>query len=853
MTTEFSTRSKALQEIVLGYFRSCDGEAVVSPKPDMPGAVDVELRGSLASRFETVSVPQQGQSGVRLLRLLFDREFAAIATGYELIAPRSHVLRLIRNELSGRAEYSRSGAIFNLDSSFSDLSTLGIVLHFATPTVECHYVPRRFYAVRYKLRQEAYERNEDTLLIVVDPACGAVLPTGEAAKLAEVNLVDFDRAPYKDELPSFPAANRKSILNAFKLAAEAARERVADVVRMRAIELGSQMKQESERVRRHFAAVSREASQARRLDQERLRDQELQELRSRYKTQSELALMSMQEIVVPTVEYKLLIQDGERVNSLSRPFVFDPLSNVVTTKHCDQCGQSREWAYCSRGVHLDCHKCGTVEECYHENCNKAACDAHAMRCDKCSVVVCATHEQACSYCEDNRRYCDKHIIQSFESRDICPQCAHFCNDCGKAFPPERSTECVVCSGDFCEAHSHECPSCRKHHCVEHGAIPRHRQEIYCHKCLAPCTICESDNLYLKSDLQYCADCGSALCSDHVNTCVSCGKSLCASHSLITEQGTGCTACFTACRTCNSIHHRSDLAHCRICQTGDQGLHCHAHSNTCVLCQQPVCDAHGVEMHDGGLACSACVGSCNQCKEYFPCQDLIECKSCQNVFCSADSAACDICLDSFCNTHLHTLADARRACVGCSDECSACSARFGHDQLVDCHECHAQFCSKDSRKSQFRDEVYCGQHASDFVSCGGCDRQGPASQLEECSLCGLTYCPHCIKKAEGERCIYCGKLQPLKTEQKLGKWHRAVSAGTITGLTEPQRSEILTALTGKDTAFSFSVGESKTHRILSASWRSGFVNYFRRWGRNVTCFVIVREKRSSRVEVRVNKK
>jgi hypothetical protein len=792
MTTRFTTRSRQLQEMVLAYFRSCGSEAEVSPKPGIPSAVDVVLRGALAARFEAVTVPLQGQSGVRLLRLLFDREFAAIAPGYELIAPRSHILRLIQNELAGRASFTRSGAIFNLDGSFSDLRALGITLRHATPEVSCRYVPRRFYAVRYMLRQSAYERNEDTLLVVVDPTRGVALPATEAAAFAEVNLVDFDKVPYRHDLSGLQPEHRTTLLRVFQLAEEEARKRVDAVLRPRAVELGAQLEQESDRVRRHFAAELREASPARRRELERLRDQEMQELQQRYKVRSELTLLSLQEIVIPTVEYTLIISDRDRPIRLPQPFIFDPLTNTVKTKHCDQCGQNRIWSYCARGNHLDCGKCGTVQKCSHPSCDQAACSTHGVRCEQCSTLVCVDHEVACSYCTSQRRYCVKHIIRSFEDRDICPQCAHFCDECGKAFPPQRSTVCVVCSRDFCDGHSRACPSCGKHHCRDHGTIPRLRSEVYCHRCLAPCSSCSSDSLYLKADLQYCAECGSALCRDHLYNCFSCSKTLCASHTLATEQGHGCAACFAACRTCQVVTHRSALFRCHVCPQNDEGLHCRDHTDACNICKKPTC-----------------------------------------------------------SSHLHALVDSRRACSGCSDACAACSGRFAQNQLTECHQCHKRFCGKDVRRSQFRDEIYCERHAAGFVACGGCDRQGPSVQLERCALCGMPYCPYCISGGKGNLCSYCKRLQPLQGTGDLEPWHRAVSANSIPGLSPAQRAEILNALLGNDPAFSFTISESAGYLILRATWVSGFLNFFRSWVRNVTGFVIVREKRSYRVQLRIN--
>ncbi|GIW90004.1 MAG: hypothetical protein KatS3mg109_0436 [Pirellulaceae bacterium] len=791
MTTGITTRSRDLQELVLTYFRSYHREAEVFHNPSIPGAVDVILRGSLAKRFETVTVPHQGQPSVRLLRLLFDTELAAIAPGYELIAPRSHVLRLIRNELAGRACFTRSAAVFNLDGTFSDLQVLGIELRHVAPDVTCRYVPRRFYAVRYMLRLSAYEKNEDTLLIVVDPARGVVLPAAEASRFAGLNLVDLSRAPYKNDLSPLKAESRKTLLHVFGLAENAAKTRVAAVLRHRAVELAVQLEQECDRVNRHFAAESRKASAARRLELERLRDQEIQELQKRYQVRCELTLVSLQEMVVPTVEYTLSILSGDTRVHIPQSFIFEPLTNSVMTRYCDECGQDRVWAYCARGNHLDCGVCGTVEKCSHPQCDQGACDTHAVRCDRCSVPVCAAHELACNYCQSHRRYCSKHIVLSFEGRYICPQCARFCGDCGKAFPAERSTVCAVCSGDFCDGHTRTCPSCGKHHCQEHGAVPRHRAEVYCHHCLARCAPCGGSALYLKADLQYCAECGSALCRDHINHCVTCGKVLCAVHALTGRQGKGCATCFAVCGTCGAVTHRSELQRCHLCPKTDDGLHCGAHLGTCELCKR---------------------------------------RSCLE--------------------HIHTLVDNRRVCSGCSDLCAVCARRFSLQELATCYQCQRPFCSTHVQHSEFRDEYYCEDHAA-FVACGGCDRRGPRFQLVTCRLCGMPYCPHCTGSSEGPFCRYCNNLQPLKEAASLIPWHEAVSRSSIPGLTRAQRAEILKALAGKDPAFSFTTSECKAYSILRASWKPGVLNYIRRFARTVTGFVVVCEKRSSHVELRIN--
>jgi hypothetical protein len=623
------------------------------------------------------------------------------------------------------------------------------------------------------------------------------------------------------------------------------------VLQQRARELGIQLNQEINRVRQHYEAELRNASPARRQQLEQSRDQEIHELQQRYQLRPELTLVSLQEIMIPTVQHTLVVAGRDRPVYIQQAFVFDPLTNTVRTKHCDQCGQDREWAYCARGSHLSCGKCGTVKKCSHDGCNQGACDTHAILCSQCSKLVCPVHERVCWYCRSPRRYCEAHIISSFEGQDICPQCAHFCAECGQAFPPQRSTVCIVCSQDFCDGHSRVCPSCGKHHCQQHGVTPQHHTQIYCQRCVARCVSCHYQLLYLKADLQYCAECGSSLCRDHVGYCVSCEKVICATHTLITPQGKGCAACFAPCGTCQVVSHRSQLITCRYCPPGDRQLHCSSHSYTCVLCRQSMCDAHRMELYDGRMACSACAASCTTCQRYYPKANLRICWSCRNAFCQADSALCAECNKSFCNRHLHALADNRRACSGCSDICYACSRRFAQNQLSKCAKCHSLFCEGDSLQSQFRNEAYCKPHATDFVNCGGCDRRGPSPQLRTCALCGMPYCPHCIGASQNDRCNYCKNLRPLPNASDLTFWHRNFETTSLAGLSDSQRAEILNALAGMDPAFLFSSSECTRYSILQALWKPGFLNFFRRWFRRVTGFVLVRDKSSSRLQVRLN--
>lgn len=791
MSTRPIARSKELEEIVLTYFRSYGDEAQVRPKPNIPGAVDIVLRGALAQRFETVSVPEKGHPGKRVLRLLFNQNLGSVAPGYELVVPRHHILRLIRNDLATRASFARSGALLNIDENFADLKAMGVTIRYADPEVSCQFICRRFYAVRYMLRLSAYEPVEDVILIVIDPDKNSALPACEAAKLAQLSLVDLETVPYRHKLRLVPP-ERELLSRVFQLAELEAKQRVADLLQERAARLADMLEEERERIQRHYEAEMAEASVARRCELERLQAQQLEDLRERYKLRAELALLSLEEIIVPLIEYTLVFHAGKERTQVDRRFILDPVDNTVRTSRCDHCGQDKRWAYCARGKHLLCEVCGHVEKCSYSGCIRGACAVHTVRCARCSEPLCFEHERACHYCESDRRYCHKHVLESFEGREICPSCARFCGECGQAYPPELSVVCVVCSKNFCKNHSRVCPNCGKPHCHEHGSVPRLRKETYCHTCLNRCAYCPADALYLKADLKFCAECGTAMCPEHVGSCVSCGRVLCRSHGLSTPHGTGCAACYATCQTCGLVSHRSALRRCHLCPSDDRGLHCDAHSSRC-----------------------------------------------------------EICWKSTCHHHIHSLKDSREACSLCSKECVVCSCRFALDQLVTCSECLGPVCRDDSVWSQFRSEPYCVNDARSFVHCGGCNRQGPGSQLEVCTLCGISYCPHCIPEGKNTRCAYCKNLRPLKDPSGLAAWYQALSNNSPAKISPSQRKAILTALAKVDPCFSFTTAENANFLILCAAWKPGFINAIRKWFRKVTGFVIIREKNSSRLQVRVN--
>ena len=413
--------------------------------------------------------------------------------------------------------------------------------------------------------------------------------------------------------------------------------------------------------------------------------------------------------------------------------------------------------------------------------------------------------QACPRCGQEPAtqewsYCGQgHHLECYRCQTV-----HLCcePDCHVSACHIHAEECHVCDAFVCHSHRQACPSCGEGHCRGCQGSVRFHDEPVCLLCRGNCRDCSHDLFYRRDDLKYCVTCSAErhpLCVDHRDDCSCCGDPVCKSHQLTTEDGLGCDGCYAACNSCGSrVVQRTRLASCPFCPTGDLGLHCsdRGHAAPCQYCLRPLCPTHRLRLHDDKLGCSDCSSQCSQCHHY-----------------------------------------------------------FGKQLLEPCVECHQPVCESDRVVSEFRPETYCRVHGDlRFDSCPGCGRSGPRSQLQGCGSCGLNYCPHChpgdASHGECAHCISLRRAAPTP-ETFVASWKSSLAQADRRGLAPALWDEMQKAFDAELGDFEWSQVETHRHRLLRASARGGIWKKLTRLFRQVRHFLLVIDKQTETVQVRVN--
>jgi hypothetical protein len=799
MTARFAIHTQTLQQTVLDYFASFDREAVVHINPRLPAALDVELSGQLANRFEGVSRPLPGSPPRRRLRLLFNREYAVVASDYELVAPGSPVLRIMVNDLAVGAPFTRSALLLNIAGDFGDLDAAGVQVRHAAPDVRCRYLPRRYFQLRYLVRLLSYEKTEDVVPVFLDGQTLQALSEARAAQLIDARFGDLGTAAYRKELATGPA-DPELLRKAVTAGDQAVQEHIRASLEERCADLERQYNEEQQRAVQHFESEFKYATTAvLRQDLDQLKNQKMQELKDRYRVRTEVALLSVQELIAPEVEYTLRVRKGGGFAEVSQPFVLDPLAaddgGGLRTVACSACQEKKVWVYCGLGNHLECGRCGKVEKCHEAGCDGAACAAHTVRCGRCLAVICPAHTRSCQYCPDGTRYCAAHMLKSAEGKAICPKCAKPCTACARIHPAGHLIGCSACQRAFCAEHVAVCPSCKKPHCKDDGGRAEGRAEIYCTGCLARCVECGGQARHLHTDLDRCETCRDPMCTKHARTCVACKKTFCGNHARGTAFGTGCTSCFPSCATCQTPAPAARLVPCAVCPPQGPGRHCAKHA--CVACGNVVCDRHAVAAPQG-QGCVACFGPCVVCR-----------------------------------TTYHRKAD-----------------------LVACAECGEGACAVHAVRSQFNNEPYCSPHAQAlFAICPGCDRRGPARLFFNCPECKVRYGPCCRIGPPGQPCCHCRGLTPFSEGSGdtlrwvTDAWKKKPPAGVPPVATV----EITQSLArGPAGGYSLFLGGSRSHVLVRGEYKGGAFAFLTRYFRDAMRFVVVVDKADLTVRVEVTR-
>lgn len=861
MTTSRRPPVRDLTALVLDYFVSFPEQARIVPLPAL-AATEVVLSGPLARRFDRVGARQP--DGTRVIRLAHGDALAPATAGFEVVTPRSQLLRVIQAELAGRAAYARAVALTGLAGGFDDLAAYGVTVAHASPTTALRYSLARFFVVTFSLRLDGAEPVDDRLTVAVD-AAGTLLTPGQTNQLLRMPLTDLTAAPKEYPADQLAPPQYAAVQAAIAAARGEAGRRAEAVARARADADRRGHARERDEVERRFRAeVQAAPNPARRADQERQQQQELERLSRKYAGRAELSVQGLQDVLVPRAGYDVLV-DGAPVD---HTFTLDPLADAVTSDLCTQCGDGaaeRSWAYCRAGHHLECGACGTVSGCGVAGCTETACRTHAVRCaaDGCGQVVCRLHAVRCAYCKTGERFCAGHIPDSAEGKPICARCRRTCPACPAPHPPAGVVDCLSCGRTVCRVHNRTCTGCNDNTCPDcRAAVVGHTGE-YCLRCRRACPACGPERVYFRDDVVGCSECKVWTCPDpaHRLTCVGgCGRVLCSKPGcrVDTDGGPGCRACFAACRTCTPARpvRREQLVACHKCPSGDAGLHCTAarHADACKTCGSLVCVRHRRDLSKGGVGCAdaSCSGRCHQCQSVMVAAELGRCGGCKLEVCKTHLQPCSLtCKRSLCEGCRRVLFDGT---IGCEEDARPCAGSgqwYPNDQLVSCahSSCGKAVSALHSKPNPFGGGYYCEDHARTFfVTCPGCNRRGVAARLATCTGCGVVYCPAC-RPGTG-RCRVCTRLAPADPPPAvLAEWADRVARTTRPAVvTDREWQRVADALAGGAAGYRFEAADGDQVEVLRAEYRGGALGFLSRPFRGLRRFALGWDRAAGRLTV-----
>lgn len=428
--------------------------------------------------------------------LSFDQERAV--PGTQLVAPGSHLLRVLEGLLSPRGQrcYVAQPAEGRLTikglgaAGLKPASGLSFTLD-AKAQGEGHDV----YVV-YRLRYATRERIDALETVCVRLRPGAA----PEATLAEppAAVVDWEvrprkRAP-KDALgPGLEAADgcvqARARDEALRLSKEARLKLGKDATRLHAYYSGQIAEYERRNRRRDLALLRIEE-----LEEERaLR---LKELVAATHVRVEVEPLQLLEVEVPLATAVLVVQprakderDDEGAVRAQAPVALDRYTGQLELPPCAACQGDllvEPVAGCHGGhvVHEGClsgcpgceratckacgeHACATCEEprcraCLTDcpACESPACAEHRGACGRCEQPGCGSCLQDCAAC--GTPVCASHRQSAGEglAASFCDACATPCAACRTATPSPQLTKCARCGRRFCgDCHGHDASAC----------------------------------------------------------------------------------------------------------------------------------------------------------------------------------------------------------------------------------------------------------------------------------------------------------------------------------------------------------------------------------------------------------
>jgi hypothetical protein len=753
-----------IENLVVEYFQQrADTEVTL----DRGGLYQVVLKSDVA---------QTDFGGRRQFGLIFDSELAYENPERELITANHPFLDIIRNDLERDPQADpHLGEAHLLAQLLSPEGQVAVPhLNFSSNAQRVEYQTsyRPTFILTYRVIYETDERYESLIHLCYDAATGS--PQPELLPLLS-KVFPLEGAPSGVHVAS--NLNLARVLTVGRKEIEA---RVATNSQIMGGQMTALLESEKNRLREHYQSQIAHISPRDIVSREQLKDtleKDIADLEHKLTCHVRVQLLSVLRLWWPFVEYKATFA-GNQSSFAIDGIRYSSQTGQTSFFRCEKCGNQTRYDICVVEQHALCGgRCSQgLTEC--ATCHDVYCTEHGGACSDCSAPVCSHDRRRCSYGKHKEKeyYCPNCLVESFEGRLLCKQCAQYCDKCHRAFPHGKMAVCRIGHEHVCLGHGYKpdgftCEDCGQTTCAEHG-VRTSDGKWACQDHVRTATCCHKT--YLRSVIVKCSvDAGEWLCPDHSVTCMDCGQAVCEKHSSKLARHRGkfvCANCRATCDLCTAEHlERSylkrDLAVCATCRTAV----CPDHREVCAVCKQVVCKQHlRVSSVGGQYLCPehAQVASC--CQRTFIKSQLLPCGDNRNeALCPEHRVTCLSCGAAVCETHrsgLHSY-PGQFTCQRCARVCSSCPPGRNHLErdLAACQICNKSTCAEhryvcvvggevvcrnDVRASVNR-EPLCPNHAGVCVQCGP-ERLHRVDQLRGCVVCRSNVC-----QADSSACQICG--------------------------------------------------------------------------------------------------
>lgn len=511
-----------------------------------------------------------------------------------------------------------------------------------------------------------------------------------------------------------------------------------------------------------------------------------QMLVDRFKPQLQTELVFAELLMYPVQLWEVRFE--ARTWALRAQYRWDMVRRTwLTAPSCSSCQQtSFVLQGCEKGHHLVCERCQQVcKSCHSHQCRK-----HPLKhCNSCQSGNCDTCLQPCHACHTEN--CTSCLMPCPEcQQQTCHSCVVSCADCDRVGCTSHFEHCQITQKPLCVSHALTCQGCKKvtHHSVLHQTEDGVR---LCENCAIPCPEPHSQKVWLNpAKALQCAGQHTSphhLCHQHAQVCADCGKAMCAQHLVLTRSGLKiCMDCAKTCTVCpvGTYHTRREVQSCQdsqhpahlMCSEHHRQCHdcqkrtCAHHSYRSKKSQKPFCREHIVVCPDcktqigrseavqaiEGLYCPDCVGSCNACHEVHAKKRLRRSQHSGKTFCHAHIMACPECQMLVGMPETIQTPEGPR-CPACTETCKTCQTVHGFSGLQVCIVCvPAGF--KNRPKKELRGHLHCQKHVK---SCHVCRQHTCHAHSTPCEDCQQNTCPeHLVTDSQGRKlCQKCAVTCP----------------------------------------------------------------------------------------------